>query len=70
LQQNARIRGSKDFFFPFAFVFAFPVSLDLGLVVDKNGPPLITRGVNFDAIKFPIFKFVVAIVQYCTSAVA
>jgi hypothetical protein len=51
LQQNATIRGSKEFFV--ALDFALVVTLDLGLVEDKHGPPLIFRGVKFDAIKLP-----------------
>ena len=36
LQQNATIRGSKDFFFPFAFAFTFGVAVDFGLVTVKH----------------------------------
>jgi hypothetical protein len=54
LQHMARIRGSKDFFLLFSFVFVFPSALDVGLVVDKYGPPLIKAGDKFNPIKLPI----------------
>ena len=47
LQQNAKMRGSKDFL-P---VLDFP--LDFELVEDKHGPPLIIGVGQFPAIKLP-----------------